>query len=344
MILASRRIRRRLPALLICLVLCLLLAFVTGLQLPLSAQSAATPTPTEGTLPGPSSQGKREGSAGQKSIGEITFTIGGEGTGPGKFDDPRTIAIDDKGFIYVAEYTSGRIQRFDSAGNYVSAWIVEFGQDNGLPLRSLAADRSGSLYVVRGGGVIKYTGETATPLTTRRDRRVNFVDKVAALPDDSVLALVVRADAEELYHIDAEGKVIGRAITNPIRSRSKKPELSLEMAVGLDGKLYIGSSATDTLYVMAVGSAITLDKQIEFEGLIEGSLDAVAVDAQGQIYIGDWNSVKVFDADGKLLQTIPLSTPGEVVRDLAFDQKGTLYVVTSRSLVHRIKVAEATGR
>lgn len=51
--------------------------------------------------------------------GEWIKTWGGNGKEPGKFDQPHSIIIDDKGLLYIADRSNQRIQVFDADGNYV---------------------------------------------------------------------------------------------------------------------------------------------------------------------------------------------------------------------------------
>jgi hypothetical protein len=50
------------------------------------------------------------------------FTFGGEGTGSGLFSDARNIAIDNKNNVYVSDFKTGLIQKFDADGNYLTGW------------------------------------------------------------------------------------------------------------------------------------------------------------------------------------------------------------------------------
>lgn len=325
---------------------CTLLGVILGLSPGLAVSiSAATETPTS-ALPGPASQGSRGTPAGsaQKGIGQIALSFGGEGAAPGTFTDPRTIAIDGAGYIYVADYTTGRIQRFDSAGKFASEWVVEQGQTNGLPLTGLAADPAGNVYVVRGGGVIKYNGSTGEVVfAARPDRRLRSIDSVAILSDGNFLVLVVRADTDDVYRVSSEGRIIGVGAQKIISSISGRAELNLDMSAGEDGNLYILSMTTDTIYVFK-STDLTLMAQINVEKDVQGSTSAVAADGKGQIYLGDFAGIRVYSPDGALLQTIKLTTPGEIARDLAFDGRGTLFTVTSKGMVHRIRVGTETGR
>jgi hypothetical protein len=52
---------------------------------------------------------------------------GSAGSGPGSFDDPRSVAVDNAGFVYVADAGNSRIQKFTSRGGFLS----EFGNGRG---------------------------------------------------------------------------------------------------------------------------------------------------------------------------------------------------------------------
>jgi streptogramin lyase len=54
--------------------------------------------------------------------GERVRQWGSPGTGPGQFQQPHGVAVDDRGVIYVADRNNARLQRFDLNGNYVGKW------------------------------------------------------------------------------------------------------------------------------------------------------------------------------------------------------------------------------
>ncbi len=47
---------------------------------------------------------------------------GSAGTGPGQFQQPHGISVDERGIVYVADRQNGRLQRFDMNGKYLGEW------------------------------------------------------------------------------------------------------------------------------------------------------------------------------------------------------------------------------
>src|SRR6266542_1805762 len=113
-----------------------------------SSVKRATPTTTAPTASG----GKEK----RNAFATQTLNFGSEGIGPGMFKDARAIAVDASGKIYVGEYSGGRIQVFDPQGKFITQWSV----DPKMPLRGLAADRKGTVYVVQRGKIARHEGET----------------------------------------------------------------------------------------------------------------------------------------------------------------------------------------
>lgn len=72
---------------------------------------------------------------------------GAFGSGPGEFDTPHGLALDAEGRLYVADRGNARLQVFDSAGNYLTAWA---GRHLGRPW-AVRVGADGAVYVVDGG-------------------------------------------------------------------------------------------------------------------------------------------------------------------------------------------------
>ncbi|MEE2899919.1 MAG: hypothetical protein VX815_15775, partial [Gemmatimonadota bacterium] len=47
---------------------------------------------------------------------------GSEGTGPGQFNEPHSLAFDSRGRLFVGDRVNQRIQVFDQQGNFLDEW------------------------------------------------------------------------------------------------------------------------------------------------------------------------------------------------------------------------------
>ena len=75
------------------------------------------------------------------------------GSGNGQFNNPPDVAVDASGNVYVTDYFNNRVQKFTSAGIYITQWGSPgsgIGQFNGP--HGIAVDSSGNVYVAEEGG------------------------------------------------------------------------------------------------------------------------------------------------------------------------------------------------
>ena len=65
------------------------------------------------------------------SEGKLLNSWGKEGTAPGEFNEPHSLAFDSRGRLFVGDRVNQRIQVFDQQGNYLAEWpgIMASGMD-----------------------------------------------------------------------------------------------------------------------------------------------------------------------------------------------------------------------
>jgi hypothetical protein len=73
--------------------------------------------------------------------GKFIKAWGKEGTGPGEFNNPHSLAMDSKGRLFVADRGNSRIQIFDQDGKFLEEWR-QFGRPSGVFI-----DKHNILYV-----------------------------------------------------------------------------------------------------------------------------------------------------------------------------------------------------
>ena len=253
------------------------------------------------------------------SFANVLLEFGREGIGPGMFTDARSIALDGDGRIYVGEYTGGRIQVFDPEGKFVSQW--NFGDRKAL-LRGLAADRKGTVYVVTGGRIDRYRGETGEKLGSLDYERSGFDDVSAGA--DGGLVTAWHSNRDDIVAFDANGKVTLK-IQEAISGTSGDSELSMRVAV--DGSGYIYALGRFNNGVFKFGRDGKFMNRFGGGGDQPGQLRApysIAVDGFGRVYVGDIKGIQIFDANGRYLNIIDVKN---VAFGMVFNDQNELFVV-----------------
>ena len=92
--------------------------------------------------------------------GQFLQAWGKEGSEPGEFDLPHSIAIDRAGKVYVADRGNSRLQIFDQGGKFLALWPRA---QVGRPW-AVRVDGAGNVYVVDGGDQRSYLPDRARSL------------------------------------------------------------------------------------------------------------------------------------------------------------------------------------
>src|SRR6185503_13119874 len=270
--------------------------------------------PTKPTIPNTPKKETKKGFAEPPLL-----DFGKEGIGPGMFNDARSIAVDGAGRIYVGEYTGGRIQVFDPEGKCVMQWSIG---DRKTLLRGLAADRKGTVYVVEGGRIDRYHGETGEKLGQLAYERNGFDDITVGA--DGGLVAAWQSNRDDIVVFDANGKLV-RTIPEAISGASGDSELATRVAVDGAGNIYalgrfnngVFKFGRDGKFINRFGS--DGDKPGQFRAPY-----SIAVDGYGRIYVGDMKGIQVFDANGRYLALISVKN---MAFGMAFNDKNELFVI-----------------
>jgi DNA-binding beta-propeller fold protein YncE len=118
---------------------------------------------------------------------------GSAGNGPGQFNQPHGIAIDDHGIVYVADRRNGRLQRFDMTGKYLGEW-------SNLGMVTTVAFRNGDLWIG--------TQEMSEP--TSADGWMMKIDRSTG----AILASVDSDHSHHVLNVAANGDLLAGARPN----------------------------------------------------------------------------------------------------------------------------------
>lgn len=98
---------------------------------------------------------------------------GEKGAGPGQFDLPHGLALDDSGRVYVADRANQRVQVFDGDGSFLDEWGTDRLGEGSRPW-GLEYSSDGRLYVIDGGNMNPGTPDYA---------RISILDLAGKLVD-----------------------------------------------------------------------------------------------------------------------------------------------------------------
>jgi sugar lactone lactonase YvrE len=280
---------------------------------------------TPPTKTGPNNASNKET---RNAFATETLHFGSEGIGPGMFKDARSIAVDASGKIYVGEYSGGRIQVFDPQGKFITQWSV----DPKMPLRGLAADRKGIIYVVQRGKIARHEGETGKLVGEVEYASGGGFDDLSMSADGGFVAAWY-SNRDDVVRFNSAGNVT-QTIRAAISSTSGDSELNTRVAIDGLGNIYALGTFNNAVFKFGPdGKYLT---RFGGDGDQPGQFrapSAIAVDGKGRVYVSDIKGIQVFDGNGRYLA---MFNPGGTASGMVFNDKNELFVAARQ---HVLKLA-----
>jgi DNA-directed RNA polymerase subunit RPC12/RpoP len=248
------------------------------------------------------------------------LTFGGEGIGPGRFTDARSIGLDGQGRIYVGDYQGGRIQVFGDDGAFLTQWFA----DREFPLTGMAVRRDGAVYTVQRGEIVLRDGMTGERIGGLAYEAGDHFEDVA-LQADGGLVTGWTLFQDDLVTFDRDGNWLS-TVPEAVSGQTGDSELSLRVAADGQGDLLVLGEFNNSVF--RYDSSGRFVNRFGSPGDEPGQLSApmsLAVDGRGRVHVGDIWGVEVFDRDGRFLRRIEIDG---VPFGLTFDDAGYLWVAT----------------
>lgn len=271
---------------------------------------------------------------------EVALQFGGQGSGPGQFEDARSIAVDLDGNIYVAEYLSGRLQKFDATGKFLLLISAEPDRVGNLYIKDIAVDYQGRLYVVRAADILIFKAADGAQVDTIPGKLPNTNYSALAIDlANNLYSLHESAASNDLIRLDPSGKTIWRKESFAAQIDKQNAFTYGGLAVDGLGYTYIVNANAAQVYKFDPDGQFV--DRFGSQGSEPGQLNSpqsIAIDPKGRIFVADMGRIEVFDAQGNYLNTIPRLNDLAGIRDLTCDAQGNLYFVTINGDVVRLIV------
>jgi sugar lactone lactonase YvrE len=239
--------------------------------------------------------------------------------------------VDNNGNVFVAEYIGGRVQVFDSTGKFKTQCLI----DPQAATPSIAADRTGSLYVLQAVTITKYDAATCQELAVFSPALGSSYDDIAIGADGTLFVTMTGNQKDSIVRLDADGRATV-VVDNAIGGQLGRPELDPKLAVDGAGNFYVlGSFASQLFKFDRTGKFLD---SLGGRGSEPGQFNAVhslAIDPQGRIYVSDSKGVQVFSPDGRYLDVFKV--PKSVASGMAFDDDENLWVA-AREQVYQMSI------
>src|SRR5438270_9659517 len=244
----------------------------------------------------------REGS----SKAPVTAFEGGHGSGKGQFDNPRGIAIDGAGNMFVADTDNGRIEKFSQNGTFVTS-IGPFEAPSGI-----AIDRAGNIYVAEVGSKhrIQKLGPDGT-FIAQWAPGLYGPRKITIGPDDSIY--VVDSGRNRIVKFSPDGQVLASWGGDG----SADGQFSGVSSVAVDpatDRVYVADSMNRLIEVFDSGGKFLTKwpvpewgKALGFEDLAVDSQTSRLYDASARL-----NGVFIFDLNGARLGNLTPKAPDKL--------------------------------
>ena len=257
---------------------------------------------------------------------------GGPGTDEGKFNEPRDIAVDQEGNVYVADTGNRRIQKFDSQGEFLLAWSG--GEANFVEPLAVVVTSQGQILVLDSepGWIYRFTAD-GEPLGRFGGPEAQFFHPRGMAIDGQ----------DNIYIADTGGCRIVKYDTNGNKltqfgEKGSAPGQLLEptdVAITPWGDLYVADTSNRRIQRWDNFGRYQAEWAIPVASPYNGPHLAPAADGSLFVTTPEEHQVRRYSPEGELLGQWGGPEHFRIPVGLTLDEDGNLYVADT--LNHRIQ-------
>ena len=260
------------------------------------------------------------------------------GDTPGEFDNPRGIAVDAAGNVYVADYQNDRIQKLSTAGQPLAQWGMSGdGPGEFRGPRSIALDAQGNIYVADYWNhrvhKLSPTGQPLAQWGSYGQAPGQFDHPTAVAVDTHGNVYVAEYWAHRVQKLSSTGQPL--AVWGSQGSDPGQLLWPRDLALDSAGNVYVADSGNNRIQKFTPSGRPLLQWEINTDPLDSQTEPvaptAVATDAAGNVYVTSEKWLAKYSAEGQLLaQRQPARYgPGQFYRltGVTVDAQGTLFVL-----------------
>jgi sugar lactone lactonase YvrE len=229
---------------------------------------------------------------------ESLLVVGKEGTANGEFKNPRGIAIDKRGRVFIADTDNRRVQVLDSNGGFLFA--ITGGQQPFEEPFNLGIGSSGDLWVLdSGNGAIVHFNDAGVYLGQLDGRSLGFFKPRGLWLDDGDNLYVADTGGSRVFKLSPTGDKLA-TIGQKGAGKGGLGEISHAIAAS-DGSLYVADVTNDRIQQFGANGDFLREFTIPHAGAATGPHFAFAPDGTLIVTAPEMHKLQRFSREGVLI-------------------------------------------
>ncbi|MBC8263909.1 MAG: glycosyltransferase family 39 protein [Anaerolineales bacterium] len=264
---------------------------------------------------------------------------GGPGADEGLFNEPRDIAVDKEGNVYVADTGNRRIQKFDGQGQFLLAWSG--GEENFVEPLAVVVTSQHQVLVLDSdmGWIYRFTadgeslgrfGGPEAQLFHPRGMAIDAQDNIYIADTGGCRIIKYDVQGNQLTQFGDKGSGPGQLLE------------PTDVAIGPGGGLYVADTANLRIQRWDLFGRYQAEWGIALASAYNGPHLALAADGSLFATSPEEHQVRRYSPEGELLDQWGGLGQFRIPVGLTLDEAGNLYVADT--LNHRVQKLETNGR